>query len=191
MERVLKGLQWKTVLVCLNHMIMFGGTLEQGLERLEEIFRRFRASTSSSATKSVSCSKGSAVPWAYRGPGWGMSRLSQGCSSKGVARPEEREGGAEFSECLHILQEIRIKDYTSIAALLQQMTKGELFRWDAKCQAAFDQMKGALVDAPVVHIPTPAGHSSWTSTPASRVLGPCSSRGRRQRVRGGLLQPEV
>jgi len=46
MERVLEGLHWKTTLIYLDDVIVFGQTFEQELERLErlaEVFGRFRA----------------------------------------------------------------------------------------------------------------------------------------------------
>ena len=38
MERVLNGLQWRTALVYLDDVIVYGGTFEEELERLEEVF---------------------------------------------------------------------------------------------------------------------------------------------------------
>ena len=42
MERVLDGLQWRTALVYLDDVIVYGGTFEEELERLEEVFQRLR-----------------------------------------------------------------------------------------------------------------------------------------------------
>ena len=42
MERVLNGLQWRTALVYLDDVIVYGGTFEEELERLEEVFQRLR-----------------------------------------------------------------------------------------------------------------------------------------------------
>jgi len=36
MERVLEGLQWRTALVYLDDIIVFGGSFDEELERLEE-----------------------------------------------------------------------------------------------------------------------------------------------------------
>lgn len=43
MERVLDGLQWKTPLMCLDDVLVFGNTFEEELSNLEEVLRRLRA----------------------------------------------------------------------------------------------------------------------------------------------------
>ncbi|ROT72619.1 hypothetical protein C7M84_008980 [Penaeus vannamei] len=43
MERVLEGLQWRTALVYLDDIIVFGGSFDEELERLEVVLRRLRA----------------------------------------------------------------------------------------------------------------------------------------------------
>ena len=43
MERVLKGLQWRTLLLYLDDIIVFSKDFHSHLERLEEVFQRFRA----------------------------------------------------------------------------------------------------------------------------------------------------
>ena len=42
MERVLEGLHWKTALVYLDDIIVFGDTFEEELERLREVLCRLR-----------------------------------------------------------------------------------------------------------------------------------------------------
>ena len=48
MERILKGLQCRTSPVYLDDVIIFGGTFEEAMERLEEVFCRLRAANVSS-----------------------------------------------------------------------------------------------------------------------------------------------
>lgn len=40
MEKVLRGLQWKTALIYLDDIIIFSQTIERHLERLEEVLHR-------------------------------------------------------------------------------------------------------------------------------------------------------
>lgn len=42
MERVLEGLQWKTALVYLDDVVVFGRTFEEELQRLEDVLLRLR-----------------------------------------------------------------------------------------------------------------------------------------------------
>ena len=43
MERVLDGLLWKSALVYLDDVLVYGSTFEKALERLETVLDRFRA----------------------------------------------------------------------------------------------------------------------------------------------------
>ena len=43
MERVLKGLQWRTLLLYLDDIIVFWKDFDSHLAHLEEVFQRFRA----------------------------------------------------------------------------------------------------------------------------------------------------
>ena len=43
MEKVLKGLQWQTLLLYLDDVIIFSKDFESHLERLGEVCRRFRS----------------------------------------------------------------------------------------------------------------------------------------------------
>ena len=45
MERVLAGLHWKTLLVYLDDVIVFGKTFDEELQRLREVFQRMRAAS--------------------------------------------------------------------------------------------------------------------------------------------------
>ena len=42
MERVLGGLQWKTTIICIDDVIVFGGTFEEELEWLVEVLQRLQ-----------------------------------------------------------------------------------------------------------------------------------------------------
>lgn len=39
MEKVLKGLQWKSLVLYLDDVVVFGQTFDQHLKRVEEVFR--------------------------------------------------------------------------------------------------------------------------------------------------------
>jgi hypothetical protein len=42
MERVLRGLQWKSLVLYLDDVVIFGNSFDQHLERLEQVFQRLR-----------------------------------------------------------------------------------------------------------------------------------------------------
>ncbi|XP_063868206.1 uncharacterized protein LOC135104608 [Scylla paramamosain] len=106
MERVLDDMQWKTALVSIDDVIIFGSTFEEKLERLEEVLQWLRKANLKLSPKNCSL--------------------------------------------------FQHEDFASVAAPLHRLTrKGACFVWDEACQAAFDGLKKALVEAPVLPYPDP------------------------------------
>ncbi|ROT62945.1 hypothetical protein C7M84_019191 [Penaeus vannamei] len=112
MERVLEGLQWRTALVYLDDIIVFGGSFDEELERLEVVLRRLRAANLKLSPKKCLFFQ-SEVPF-----------LGNIVGRDGVKTDPRR--------------------------------KGARFEWSAACQVAFDSLKRALVEAPVLPYPDPA-----------------------------------
>ena len=157
MERVLEGLQWEAALVYLDDVIVFGRTFGQELERLEEVFRRFRAANLKLSPKKCHLFQRE------------VSFLGHVVGQDGVRADPEKVAAVRDWPVPTSVKEMRsflgfctyyrrfVQDFASIAAPLHQLTKkGEQFRWNAEHQAAFNQLKEALVDAPVLQYPDPS-----------------------------------
>jgi hypothetical protein len=61
-----------------------------------------------------------------------------------------------------------IKNYSSIARPLHELTKDIPFLWTNSCQNAFEKLRGALTDAPVLPLPSDEG-KFWLETDTSDV----------------------
>ncbi|XP_050714146.1 protein NYNRIN-like [Eriocheir sinensis] len=156
MERVLEGLQWKTALVYIDDVIVFGSTFEEELERLEEVLQRLRKANLKLSPKKCSLFQHE-VPFL----GHVVSRDGVCTDPQKVAVVEKwpvPTNVAEVRSYLGLCTYYRrfVQDFASVAAPLHRLTrKGACFLWDEECQAAFDGLKKALVEAPVLPYPDP------------------------------------
>ncbi|XP_045124905.1 uncharacterized protein LOC123512544 [Portunus trituberculatus] len=156
MERVLDGLQWKTALVYLDDVIVFGGTFEQELTRLEEVLQRLRKANLKLSPKKCFLFQ-LEVPF-------------QGhvVSQEGVRTDPQKVAAVADWPVLSSVAEVRsylglctyyrrfVPDFATVAAPLHRLTrKGAHFQWDEACQAAFEGLKKALTEAPVLPYPDP------------------------------------
>ena len=65
-----------------------------------------------------------------------------------------------------------VQDFARVAAPLHRLTKkGRRFEWDGACQAAFDSLKNALVEAPVLPYPDPKLPNLLDTTPVLWASG--------------------
>ncbi|ROT64723.1 hypothetical protein C7M84_017328 [Penaeus vannamei] len=133
MERVLEGLQWRTALVYLDNIIVFGGSFDEELERLEEVPRRLRAANLKLSPKKCLFFQ-SEVPF--------------------LGNIVGRDGFAQIASPLH-----------------QLTRKGARFEWSATSQVAFDILKRALVEAPVLPYPDPASPYLLDTDASAEGLG--------------------
>ena len=156
MERVLDGLQWKTALVYLDDVIVFGRTIEEEIERLEVVLQRFRAANLKLSPKKCLLFQ-KEVPFLGHIVGQDGVRADP---QKIVAVKEwpVPRNVTEVRSYLGLCTYYRrfVKDFASIASPLHQLTrKGATFHWDGECQASFERLKAALVEAPVLPYPDP------------------------------------
>lgn len=156
MERVLDGLQWRTALVYIDDVIVFGGTFEEELERLEEVLQRLRKANLKLSPKKCSLFQHE-VPFL----GHVVSRDGVRTDPQKVAVVKKwpvPTNVAEVRSYLGLCTYYRrfVRDFASVAAPLHRLTrKGACFLWDEACQTAFDDLKKALVEAPVLPYPDP------------------------------------
>lgn len=156
MERVLDGLQWRTALIYLDDVIVYGGTFEEELGRLEEVLQRLRKANLKLSPKKCSL-------FQYEVPFLGHVVSKDGVRTDpqkvaAVADWPRPTNVAEVRSYLGLCTYYRrfVQDFATIAAPLHRLTrKGVPFEWDEACQAAFDGLKRALVEAPVLPYPNP------------------------------------
>ena len=156
MESILAGMHWRTLLVYLDDIIVFGKTFEEELQRLEEVFRRMRCANLKLNPNKCLLFR-SEVPF-----------LGHVVSRDGVKTdPSKTEAVADWPVPTNA-QELRsflgfctyyrrfVRGFSDTAAPLNALTKkGVAFGWDQACQASFDKLKAALAHAPVLQYPDP------------------------------------
>ncbi len=144
MERVLDGLLWKSALVYLDDVLVYGSTFEKALERLETVLDRFRTVNLKLSPKKC-CLFQKEVPF-----------LGHVVSGDGVRTdPGKVEAISEWPRPQNV-REVRgflglcayyrcfVKGFSQSAAPLHHLTrKGARFLWDDECQEAFQQLRGA------------------------------------------------
>ncbi|KAK3878810.1 hypothetical protein Pcinc_016620 [Petrolisthes cinctipes] len=84
-----------------------------------------------------------------------------------LAKREEMPQAVESMAALWLIERRFVKGFASVAAPLHQLTrKGAHFQWNEACQQAFEDLKQALVEAPVLPYPDP-GNRYLLDTDAS------------------------
>lgn len=158
METVLKGLSWKTCLVYLDDIIVVGKNVEDHMRNLEEVFKRMREANLKFSPKKCNLFRKE------------VSFLGHIISGKGVAvDPEKTRAVSEWPvpKDQHELRSFLglctyyrryVLGFANIAKPLTRLTeKDQKFVWDESCMNAFEQLKEALVSAPILAYPLAEG----------------------------------
>ena len=156
MERVLEGLHWKTALLYIDDVIVFGRTFGEELERLREVLRRLRAANLKLSPKKCLLFQVE-VPFL----GHVVGRDGVRTDPQKITAVQEwpvPKNVAEVRSFLGLCTYYRrfVQGFAQVAAPLHRLTKkGVHFNWDDQCQGAFDSLKRALTEAPVLPYPDP------------------------------------
>ena len=156
MERVLEGMQWKAAVVYLDDVLVFGGSFEEELARLKEVFTRLRNAGLKLNPKKCTLFK-SEVPFL----GHVVGREGVRTDPLKVTAVEEwpvPQNISELRSFLGLCTYYRrfVEGFATIAAPLHHLTrKGASYEWSEECQQAFLTLKKALVEAPVLQYPDP------------------------------------
>ena len=156
MESVLAGMHWRTLLVYLDDVIVFGNTFEEELQRLEEVFHRMRSANLKLNPRKCVLFR-SEVPF-----------LGHVVSSTGIKTDPTKTAAVDEWPAPSNIKELRsflgfctyyrrfVRGFSDIAAPLHALTKGGVtFEWDQTCQTSFETLKTALTHAPVLQYPDP------------------------------------
>ncbi|KAK3708498.1 hypothetical protein QZH41_003116 [Actinostola sp. cb2023] len=155
MELVLKGLHWKICLIYLDDVIVMSRTVEEGMDRLEQVFARL--ATAGLKLKPKKCSLFQKE----------VSFLGHVVTEDGVATDPAKveqvltwpvpENVTEVRSFLGLVSYYRrfIPGFSDTAHPLHRLTEAKTdFQWTPQCQLAFDELKNLLTSAPVLAYPT-------------------------------------
>jgi len=154
MEAVLAGLQYEVCLIYLDDVIVFGSTFEQLLERQARVFTcLLEAGLKLKPSKCTLCARE-------------VKYLGHTISEAGVATDPEKVATVMQWPIPKSITAVRkflgfcsyyrryVRHFADIAAPLHQLTtKNSVFHWTEEHQAAFEQLRKALVSAPVLAVP--------------------------------------
>ena len=154
MECVLKGLQWKMVLIYLDDVIVASRNLHEHIVHLEEVLQRFRESNLKLKPSKCSFFQASVLFLGHRICKDGIEAnpdLTQIVQDWPVP-----QGVKDVQAFLGLSNYYRrfIEKYSDIAEPLYQLTKkGTVFRWGSEQQESFSILKERLVSPPILAYP--------------------------------------
>ncbi len=172
METVLQGLQWRTCLVYLDDVVVFGSDEEQLLQRMDEVFTRLhRAGLKIKPNKChLFCRD--------------VEYLGHVIGENGVRVSPDKVAAVKEWPVPTCVTDVRsflgtasyyrrfIPGFATIASPLHEMTnKDKRFEWTAECQYAFDHLKGMLCQAPVLAFPVPGAKFILDTDASDKGIG--------------------
>jgi transposase InsO family protein len=154
METVMRGLQWKTLLVYLDDLIVFSKDLKTHLERLEEVFKRLRRANLK--LKPSKC-KLFTQEVDYLGHVVGKEGIKTDPKKvdavKNWPRPQHKKDVRAFLGLTSYYRKF-IQSYAEKSKPLTQLTtKHAPFYWQEDHQRSFELLKDSLIQAPVLKYP--------------------------------------
>ena len=154
MDTVLTGLNFEICLAYLHDIILFSHDLDSHLDRLQRLFERLRA-----ANLKLKPSKCEILQRQVNFLGYTVSRDGVSTDPEKVKAIRDwptpqnlRQSRAFVGLCQYYRR--FVPNFSEVSAPLHALTKKNVrFQWTAECQNAFDQLKLALTEAPVMALP--------------------------------------
>ena len=154
MAVVLRGLQWRTCLVYLDDIIVFGRTFKEHLDRLEEVFLRLREAGLKLKPSKCHLLRDQVEFLGHVVSADGVSTDS--AKTNRVAKWTRPTSVGEVRTFLGFCGYYRrfVRNYSTVAKPLTELTRqNHAFVWSAACEAAFDALKHQLTSAPTLAYP--------------------------------------
>ena len=154
MSALLGSLQWKMLLVYLDDLLIFSNTFEEHLRRLDLVFRILREANLKLKPSKCQLLRRS------------VNFLGHVISSEGIAPNEEKIKAVSQWKAPKTLDELKqflgfasyyrryVKDFSTRSEPLNRLTRKKVtYHWDAKCNEAFEFLKSALTQHPLLAHP--------------------------------------
>lgn len=156
MEKVLRGLHWKTLLIYLDDVVVFSGTIKEHLDRLKEVFERLRQAGLKLKPSKCELFKTQ------------VKYLGHIVSGNGVSTDPDKVEAIKYWPVPTTVTEVRaflgmtgyyrrfIAGYADIARPLHKLTSKKVeFCWDQETHTSFQTLKQKLIEAPILGYPEP------------------------------------
>ena len=155
MEKVLVGLTWKSTIPYLDDCIIFSRTAEEHIERLREVFQRFK-----DANLKINPLKCEFFRQHLPFLGHIVSRdgiQADPAKTSAVRQYPVPKSVTEVKSFLGLCSYYRryVRDFAAIARPLHQLTeKTKEFHWNPEAHKAFEELKDCLTSTPILAFPS-------------------------------------
>ena len=154
MLKILAGLTWKTCLVYLDDIIVFAKTFEEQIKNLEEVLHRLKQANLKLNSKKCRFFQKRVIYLGHVVSEDGVSTDPE--KTKAVSEWPVPKNVKEVRSLLGLCSYYRkfIFHFANIARPLHKLTeKNQSFVWTEECQMAFENLKQALTNTPILTYP--------------------------------------
>jgi hypothetical protein len=172
MDLVLLGLNWQICLAFLDDVIVMSSTFEQHLERLKQVFDRFRG-----ANLKLNAGKCHLMQEKVKFLGRIISEARIAPDPEKIRAVTEWPVPTDLKQvcsfvALASYYRKHIQHFTDIARPLHRLTcKDTQWMWGSEQQQAFEELKEQLSTAPIVKVPLPEGQFILDTDASDEGLG--------------------
>ena len=155
---ILRGLQWKTLLIYLDDIIIISSNTSEHFQRLEEVLDRLREASLKLKPSKCHLLKKDVL---FLGHVVGENGIKPNPelieSIKEWKTPQTTRHVQQFLGLANYYRRF-IQNFSDIASPLKQLTKKDVnFTWTSECQIAMEKLKKTLCSAPILAYPQPIG----------------------------------
>ena len=158
MELIFRGMQWKTLLIYLDDIILFSSTLDDHFEKLDEVLSRLK-----NADLKLKPSKCEFIKEEVTYLGHVVSKEGIKPNPKIIEAvknwkiPQSVKEVQQFLGLCNYYRQYVLK-FSEIASPLSRLTRKDVpFLWTEECNISFNTLKKALCEAPILAYPASQG----------------------------------
>ena len=158
MEFIFRGMQWQTILIYLDDIIIFSADLDEHFEHLDEVLKRLKNAGLKLKPSTCDLIKDEILYLGYLVGKTGVKPNPRIIET--VKNWKTPNTGKEVQQFLGLCNYYRqfIKGFSEIAAPLTHLTRKDVdFQWSDSVQQCFEKLKLALCTAPILAYPKPDG----------------------------------
>lgn len=158
MELVFRGLQWKTLLIYLDDIIILGRTMEENLDRLDEALERLQGANLKLKPSKCRLLQREVLFLGHIVSAAGVRpnpRLVESVREWEI--PQDRKGVQQFLGLANYYRRF-VPNFSGLARPLTDLTsKNKDYQWNEEAQQSFQFLKDALCAAPILAFPLADG----------------------------------